>query len=45
MRILVIGINIRHIAGSASRAGHDVIAVDSYCDRDLSLWADRKSVV
>lgn len=39
MRILVIGINIRHIAGSASRAGHDVIAIDSYCDRDLPLWA------
>ncbi len=39
MRILVIGINIRHIAGSASRAGHEVIAVDCYCDRDLSLWA------
>jgi predicted ATP-grasp superfamily ATP-dependent carboligase len=39
MRILVIGINIRHIAASASRAGHEVIAVDSYCDRDLNRWA------
>jgi uncharacterized protein len=39
MRILVVGINIRHIAGSASRAGHEVIAVDCYCDRDLSQWA------
>ncbi len=39
MRILVAGINIRHIAASASRAGHDVIAADCYCDRDLSLWA------
>lgn len=39
MRILVVGINIRHIAGSASRAGHEVIAVDCYCDKDLSKWA------
>jgi predicted ATP-grasp superfamily ATP-dependent carboligase len=39
MRILVVGINIRHIAGSASRAGHEVIAVDCYCDQDLSKWA------
>ena len=39
MKIMVIGINIRHIAGSASRAGHEVIAVDCYCDRDLSRWA------
>ena len=35
MRALVIGINIRHIAVSASRAGHEVIAVDCYCDLDL----------
>lgn len=39
MKILVAGINIRHIAASASRAGHEVIAADCYCDRDLSLWA------
>ena len=39
MRILVIGINIRHIAGSASRAGHEVFAVDCYCDVDLARWA------
>ena len=39
MRILVIGINIRHIAGSASRAGHEVFAVDCYCDEDLARWA------
>ncbi len=30
MRILVIGINIRHIARSASLAGHEVFAVDCY---------------
>jgi len=39
MKILVAGVNIRHIAASASRAGHVVIAADCYCDRDLSLWA------
>jgi uncharacterized protein len=39
MRILVIGINIRHIAASASRAGHEVFAVDCYCDVDLTVWA------
>ena len=39
MRVLVIGINIRHIAGSASRAGHEVFAVDCYCDVDLAGWA------
>ena len=40
MKILVAGINIRHIAASACRAGHGVIAADCYCDRDLSLWAE-----
>ncbi|MDD1737850.1 MAG: hypothetical protein LUP00_03710, partial [Methanothrix sp.] len=40
MKILVAGVNIRHIAASASRAGHVVIAADCYCDRDLSLWAN-----
>lgn len=39
MKILAAGINIRHIAASASRAGHEVIAADCYCDRDLSIWA------
>jgi uncharacterized protein len=39
MKILVAGVNIRHIAASASRAGHVVYAADCYCDRDLSLWA------
>ncbi|MDD2836269.1 MAG: ATP-grasp domain-containing protein [Methanothrix sp.] len=39
MRILVIGINIRHIAASASRAGHEVMAVDCYCDVDLARYA------
>ena len=35
LRVLVIGINIRHIAVSATRAGHEVIAVDCYSDMDL----------
>ncbi len=39
MRILVIGINIRHIACSASRAGHEVFAVDCYEDLDLERCA------
>jgi len=39
MKILAAGINIRHIAASARRAGHVVYAADCYCDRDLSLWA------
>jgi hypothetical protein len=39
MRILVIGINIRHIACSASRAGHEVFAVDCYMDLDLEKCA------
>lgn len=39
MKLLVIGINIRHIACSASRAGHEVHAVDGYCDLDLERCA------
>lgn len=39
MRILIIGINIRHIVRSASLAGHRVIAVDCYCDLDLARYA------
>ena len=39
MRILIIGINIRHIVRSASLAGHEVIAVDCYCDLDLARYA------
>lgn len=39
MRILVIGINVRHIACSAARTGHEVFAVDGYCDLDLQRCA------
>lgn len=35
MKILAAGINIRHIACSAARAGHSVIAADCFCDLDL----------
>jgi len=45
MRLLVIGINIRHIAASASRAGHRVYAADGYCDRDLSRWAEETALL
>lgn len=38
MRVLIIGVNVGHIARSASRAGHEVFAVDCYCDVDLSRW-------
>ncbi len=39
MRVLAIGINIRHIACSASRAGHEVFAADCFCDLDLERCA------
>lgn len=35
LRILIIGQSVRHIAASAFRAGHQVIAADCYCDIDL----------
>ena len=39
MRLMVAGVNIRHIACSAARAGHEVFAVDGYCDLDLQKCA------
>lgn len=39
MRILAIGTNIRHIACSAFRAGHEVFAADCFCDLDLQSCA------
>ncbi|VVB68885.1 ATP-grasp domain protein [uncultured archaeon] len=45
MRILVIGINIRHIASSAARAGHDVVAVDGFCDLDLQDLAQETALL
>jgi predicted ATP-grasp superfamily ATP-dependent carboligase len=35
MKLLVVGFSVRHIACSAARAGHDVIAADAFCDLDL----------
>ncbi len=35
MKLLVIGFSVRHIACSAARAGHCVIAADAFCDLDL----------
>ncbi|UEC41907.1 MAG: ATP-grasp domain-containing protein [Methanothrix sp.] len=40
-RILVVGQNVRHIAASASRAGHHVFAADCYNDLDLVEAATR----
>jgi predicted ATP-grasp superfamily ATP-dependent carboligase len=39
MKVLVAGFNVRHIACSASRAGHQVFAADCYCDLDLERCA------
>lgn len=39
MKILIIGFSVRHIASSASRAGHDVFAADCYLDLDLEECA------
>ncbi len=39
MRLLAIGFNIRHIACSAARAGHQVFAVDCFRDLDLENCA------
>jgi len=36
-RVLVAGFATRHVAQSAAAAGYDVVAVDHFCDRDLSL--------
>jgi predicted ATP-grasp superfamily ATP-dependent carboligase len=44
MRILVMGINVRHIACSAARAGHEVFAADGYCDLDLQRCASKTSL-
>jgi len=41
MKILAAGINVRHIACSAARAGHCVIAADCYCDLDLSCCSSQ----
>jgi len=45
MRILVIGINIRHIACSAARTGHTVVAADGYCDLDLQRCAQETAQI
>jgi len=45
MRILIIGINVRHIACSAARAGHEVYAIDCYCDLDLERCASKTALM
>lgn len=39
-RLLVAGFATRHIVESARRAGHEVVAVDHFCDLDLAAAAD-----
>lgn len=41
----MIGINVRHIACSAARAGHEVFAVDGYCDLDLRRCASKTALL
>lgn len=40
MDLLVVGHNVRHVACSASRAGHKVLAADCYSDLDMvdAVW-------
>lgn len=40
MKILIVGYSVRHIACSAARAGHEVFAVDSFCDLDLEACSN-----
>jgi uncharacterized protein len=40
MKILIVGYSVRHIACSAARAGHKVIAADSFCDLDLEACSN-----
>jgi uncharacterized protein len=40
MKILIVGYSVRHIACSAARAGHEVIAADSFCDLDLEACSN-----
>lgn len=42
-RVLVAGFATRHIAKSACAAGHEVYAVDHFCDQDLS-WYTRDRI-
>jgi predicted ATP-grasp superfamily ATP-dependent carboligase len=45
MRLMVAGINVRHIACSASRAGHEVFAIDCYCDLDLQKCVSKTALL
>jgi|Deesub1362B_J571_1020462.scaffolds.fasta_scaffold00807_8 hypothetical protein len=39
MRILIVGTNVRNIAESAKKAGHEVFALTKFDDEDLKLYA------
>jgi predicted ATP-grasp superfamily ATP-dependent carboligase len=45
MRVLVAGFSIRHIACSASRAGHQVFAADCFCDLDMERCASTTAML
>lgn len=40
LKVLVAGFSTRHVCQSAHRAGHQVYAVDHFCDRDLDWYTD-----
>ena len=40
MKILIVGYSVRHIACSATKAGHNVFAADSFCDLDLEACSN-----
>ncbi len=44
MKVLVIGVNTRHIACSASRAGYTVYTLGSFNDVDLQACSDRSVI-
>ncbi len=44
MKVLVIGVNTRHIACSASRAGYTVYTLNQFNDADLKACSDRSVI-
>lgn len=45
MNILIAGYSIRHIACSAARAGHEVVALDGFCDLDLQECSHHAALI
>lgn len=44
MKVLVIGVNTRHIACSANRAGYTVYTLGRFKDVDLKVCSDRSVI-